>query len=63
MAEPIRLTPEDVYTKVKSGKAVLVCGYNDEEEYKRINLEGSISLSEFYSRLPQYSKDQEIVFY
>ena len=63
MIEPIRVTPEDVYPKVKSGKAVLVCGYNDEEEYKRINLEGSISLSEFYSRLSQYSKDQEIVFY
>ncbi len=42
---------------------ILVCAYNDEEEYKRINLEGSISLTEFYSKLPQYSKDQEIIFF
>ena len=63
MSEPIRVTPQEVYPKVKSGDAVLVCAYNDEEEYKRINLEGSISLAEFYSKLPQYAKDQEIIFF
>lgn len=63
MAEPILVTPAEIYSRVKSGEAVLVCGYNDDEEYKRINLEGSISLGEFYSRLPKYSKDQEIIFY
>ena len=63
MSEPIRVTPQEVYPKVKSGQAILVCAYNDEEEYKRINLEGSISLTEFYSKLPQYSKNQEIIFF
>jgi hypothetical protein len=63
MAEPIRVKPQEVYPRVKSGDAVLVCAYNDEEEYKRINLEGSISLAEFYSKLPQYAKDQEIIFF
>jgi hypothetical protein len=63
VTEAIQISPEEVYPKVKSGEAILVCAYNDDEEYKRINLEGSISLSEFYSRLPQYSKDQEIIFY
>lgn len=63
MSEPIRVTPQEVYPKIKSGQAVLVCAYNDEEEYKRINLEGSISLAEFYSNLSQYSKDQEIIFF
>ncbi len=63
MMEAIRVPPEEVYLRIKSGEAVLVCAYSDDEEYKRINLEGSISLSEFYSRLPQYSKDQEIIFY
>jgi hypothetical protein len=63
MSEPIRIKPEEVYPKVKSGEAILVCAYNDEEEYKRINLEGSISLSEFYSKLPQYSKEQDIIFF
>lgn len=63
MTEAIQVPPEEVYLKIKSGEAVLVCAYSDDEEYKRINLEGSISFSEFYSRLPQYSKDQEIIFY
>ncbi len=63
MTEPIRAKPEEIYQKVISGEAILVCAYNDEEEYKRINLEGSISLAEFYSKLPQYSKDQEIIFF
>ncbi len=63
MSEPIRVTPQEVYPKVKAGEAILVCAYNDDEEYRRINLEGSISLSEFYSKLPQYSKDQEIIFF
>ena len=63
MSEPIRVKPEEVYPRVKSGEAILVCAYNDDEEYKRINLEGSISLSEFYSKLPHYSKEQEIIFF
>ena len=63
MTEAMRISPEEAYLKVKSGEAILVCAYKDDEEYRRINLEGSISLSEFYSRLPQYSKDQEIILY
>ena len=63
MTEAIRVPPEKVYLRIKSGEVILVCAYSDDEEYKRINLEGSISLSEFYSRLPLYSKDQEIIFY
>lgn len=63
MTEAIRISPEEAYLKVKSREAILVCAYKDDEEYRRINLEGSISLSEFYSRLPQYSKDQEIILY
>jgi len=63
VTEVIWISPEEAHLKVKSGEAVLVCAYKDDEEYSRINLEGSKSLSEFYSRLPQYSKDQEIILY
>lgn len=63
MTEAVKIPPEEVYLEVKSGKAILVCAYHDDEEYERINLEGSISLSEFYSRLSQYLRDQEIIFY
>lgn len=53
MTEAIQISPEEVYLKVKSGEAILVCAYNDDEGYRTINLEESISLSEFYSGLPQ----------
>lgn len=63
MTEATKIKPEDVYPRVKSGEAVLVCAYNDDERYKKMQLEGSIPLEEFYATLPKYAKDREIVFY
>jgi hypothetical protein len=63
MTEPIRVSPEEVYTKVKSGKTILVCAYEDEARFKQLQLEGAISFNEFISKIPSLSKDQEIVFY
>jgi hypothetical protein len=63
MTDPIRVAPEEVYKKVKSGKAILVCAYEDEARFKQLQLEGAISFNEFKSKLPSLSKDQEIVFY
>ncbi len=63
MSEPERVTAEEVYNKLKSGKALLVCAYEDEERFKKLQLEGAISLNEFKSKLPSLAKDQEIVFY
>jgi hypothetical protein len=31
--EAIRISPEEAYLKVKSGEAILVCAYKDDEEY------------------------------
>ncbi len=63
MSEPERITPEEAYNKLKSGKALLVCAYEDEIRFKSMRLEGAISLSEFRSKLSSLAKDQEIVFY
>ncbi len=63
MAEPERVTVEEIYDKLKSGKALLVCAYEDEEKFKKLRLEGAISFSAFQSKLPSLSKDQGIVFY
>jgi hypothetical protein len=48
---------------LKAGKAILVCAYEDESKFKKMRLQGAISLSEFKSKLSSLSKDQEIVFY
>jgi hypothetical protein len=56
-------SPEEVHQNLKSGKALLVCAYEDEAKFKKMHLQGAISFNEFKSRLPSLQKDQEIVFY
>jgi hypothetical protein len=63
MAEPNRITAEEVHQKLKTGKVLLVCAYEDEVKFRKIQLQGAISLNEFKSGLPSLRKDQEIVFY
>jgi hypothetical protein len=63
MSEPERVTAKEVYDKLKSGKVLLVCAYEDEERFKKLQLQGAISFNTFKSKLPSISKGQEIVFY
>ena len=63
MAGPVRIPAEEARNKVLSGQALLVCAYEDEEKFRKSNLEGAISLQEFRNRIPSLSKEQEIIFY
>lgn len=63
MKEPKRISPEEIYPKLKSGKALLICAYEEDAKFKKLQLQGAVSLNEFKSKLPSLSKDQEIVFY
>jgi len=63
MVEPKRVTPEEIYQRVKSGAVLLVCAYEDDAKFKRMQLQGAISLNEFRSKVSSLVKDQEIVFY
>ncbi len=63
MKEPIRLSPQEVYEKVKSGSALLVCAYDDESRFMGMRLEGAMSLKEFRLKIPGLPKDREIIFY
>jgi len=63
MIEPKRIGPEEVYQKLKSGTAILVCAYEDDAKFRKMQLQGAISFNEFKSKLPSLAKDQEIVFY
>ena len=58
-----RISPEEVRKGLESGSILLVCAYEDESRFKKIQLGGAISFGEFQKRLPALSKDQEIVFY
>jgi hypothetical protein len=63
MIEPERIPPEEARKRVSSGAAIFVCAYDDEEKFKRIHLEGSMSFDEFRERIATLSRDQEIIFY
>ncbi len=63
MAPIPRTPPEETRTRVQSGKALLVCGYDSDEKFRAMHLEGGISLAEFRTRAAKLPKDQEIIFY
>jgi len=63
MAEPERISPEEVSKKLKAGSVLLVCAYDDEDKFRMFHIEGALSFNQFKSKIPIISKDQEIVFY
>ena len=63
MNEVTRVTPEEIYPKLQSGEALLVCAYEDEAKFQRHRLAGAISLAAFQSLRPTLPRDREIVFY
>jgi rhodanese-related sulfurtransferase len=63
MSEPLRISVQETRQKASSGKALLVCAYDDADKFQNNHLEGAISFSEFQSDLPSLAKDQEVIFY
>jgi rhodanese-related sulfurtransferase len=43
--------------------AILVCAYDKDEDFRKNQLEGAISLSEFRRRLDSFPKDENVIFY
>jgi len=63
MSQVVRVTPEEIYPRVKSGECLLVCAYESDDTFRTMRLEGAVSLNDFKARVEGLSKDQEIVFY
>ena len=63
MAEFTMISADETYQKTKSGKALLVCAYEDDDKFRKLRLEDAISLKDFESRLSKIPKGQEIIFY
>jgi hypothetical protein len=61
MADIERISVEKAHER--ANQALLVCAYEDEAKYRRVNLQGSISLASFQSRASSLPKTQEIIFY
>jgi hypothetical protein len=63
MADIERISVEQAHQKVDAHQALLVCAYDDEAKCRKVNLEGSISLTSFQSRVGSLPKTQELIFY
>ena len=63
MNTPIRMTVEQACVKLKSGDAILVCGYEDEGKFKANFIPGALSYHDFQARLPELSFGQQVIFY
>lgn len=63
MVDIPRIPVEEAYRKIKSGQALLVCAYDDEEKCRRFNLDGSMSLASFEPKVSSLPKTQEMIFY
>ena len=63
MPDISRLSAEQVRKGVAAGTTVLVCAYDNDEKFEKYKLEGAIPLSDFKTKVSDYPKDTEIVFY
>jgi hypothetical protein len=63
MAGSERISVQEANRKIKAKQALLVCAYEDEAKCRMLNLEGSISMASFKSRVGSLAKTQEIIFY
>ena len=64
MAAPERVSPKDVWERVRAGSdLLLVCAYDDDAKCRANNLKGAMTFTDFRSRADSLPKDQEVVFY
>ena len=58
-----RIDPAEARQHVQSGRALLVCSYDDVAKVEQHRLEGAMSLREFRARAASLPRDKEIIFY
>ncbi len=63
MKTPSRISAEEVYAKVKTDNALLVCAYESDEKYEKYKIDGSLPFSKFAAMLSSLPKTQEIIFF
>jgi hypothetical protein len=59
----LRIEPLEARQKVAAGDALLVCAYENEGEFKHLQLENAVSFHTFKKLLAGLSPDKEIIFY
>ncbi len=63
MAEIERVGVQDARRELSSGRALLVCAYDDDQKCGQMLAEGAITMGQLQSRLSTLPKGQELIFY
>ena len=58
-----RIGAGEARRRVREGRAVLVCAYEDEEKCRRLKLDGAHTLRELEAGMSTLPRTQEIIFY
>ena len=58
-----RIEPTTARADIAAGKALLVCGYEDDAKCRKARLEGSIPFARFASMTSTLPRNKEIIFY
>jgi hypothetical protein len=59
-----RISARALHRQLSNGDGtLLVCAYESDDRFREMEIEGAIPWSQFQSRLPSLSLDQNIVFY
>ncbi|HSL84100.1 MAG TPA: ArsR family transcriptional regulator [Thermoanaerobaculia bacterium] len=61
MSNAERIDAERARERVRSGEALLVCAYEDEEKCRKLGLEEALTLAELQAR--DVPRDRELVFF
>lgn len=62
-ADVERIDVSKARTETVQGRALLVCGYEDDAKCRKNRLEGAIPFAQFASMAPSLPKNKEIIFY
>ena len=62
-ADVERIDVSTARTETAQGRAILVCGYEDDAKCRKGRLEGSIPFARFASMAQTLPRNKEIIFY
>ena len=63
MSQITLIDAREAFEHVKNKSALLICAYESDEKFHKLQLEGAIALSEFQSISATVDKDKELIFY
>lgn len=63
MKKPKGIDPTQAREKVQSGRARLVCAYDDEDKCRKLLLDGATTMPRFRKEMQGISKDEEIILF